>query len=255
MKRFLLVITCCCLASVAVFSQTPQNAQADAVAVDVIQKVDKLMNPGGKLTANLIHINKKGVMDEKFGFILYTKDNNQKIIVRVVSSIRSDASGDDLIMIDKNVWFYDARAGRVMKMPSNEAYGDTDFSYGDVLRLNLTDNYTATVLKDTAASWVLNLKAKDRNAPYYRIEYEVKKDNYVPIKGSCYGKNNEIIKTMEYSDVKVVNGKTKPTKVTVKSPYNEGSYSTMTFTAEDLKDYPDNIFNKGNLATRLEENY
>lgn len=224
-------------------------------ATDIIRQVDELMNTNAKLVANLIHMNKSGEVDEDFLFWLYAKDNNQKIIVRTISSISSEGREDDLIMLENNVWFYDVQAGRVMKIPSNQSFGGTDFSYGDVLRLNLTDNYEASILSQNEYIWILNLKAKNRNAPYYRIEYEIKKEGYIPVKGKCYGKNDEVIKTMEFAEVKEVNERLKPTKLTVASPYSEGAYSVMIFISEEFKNYPDKIFNKRNLALRMEENF
>ncbi|UCG70614.1 MAG: outer membrane lipoprotein-sorting protein [Thermoplasmata archaeon] len=230
------------------------QARAQSPA-DIIRQVDELMNPNAKLVAKLIHMNKSGEIDEDYVFRLYSKDNNQKIIVRTISSISSEGREDDLIMIENNVWFYDVDAGRVMKIPSNQSFGSTDFSYGDVLRLNLTDNYEASILTQNKYIWVINLKAKNRNAPYYRIEYEIKKEGYVPVRGKCYGKNNEVIKTMEFTEVKEVNERLRPTKLIVASPYSEGDYSAMTFISEELKNYPDKIFNKRNLALRMEENF
>lgn len=224
-------------------------------ATDIVKRVDEIMNSNAKSKARLIHVNKDGKIDENFVFWIYAKENNQKIIVRTISSMSSEGREDDLIMIEKNVWFYDVQSGRVMKMPSNQSFGGTDFSYGDVLRLNLTDNYEASISAQNENNWFLNLKAKDRNAPYYRIEYEIKKEGYILVKGTCYGKNDEVIKRIEFSEVKEVNGQLKPTKITITSPHSKKAYSVMTVISEEIKNYPDNIFNKRNLAIRMEEKY
>jgi outer membrane lipoprotein-sorting protein len=163
--------------------------------------------------------------------------------------------GNDLIMLERNVWSYNKKAGRIMKIPSNQAFGDTGFAYGDVVRLNMTDNYTAEILSQTDDSWLLNLQSKERNAPYYRIEFQVKKGSYMPVKATCIARNDMIIKTMEFTEVKAVNGKGKPTRIVVKSPYDPGEVSIMIMENEELKEYPDRIFNKRNLAMGQEERY
>ncbi|MBU1627183.1 outer membrane lipoprotein-sorting protein [bacterium] len=224
-------------------------------ADDIIKQVDNLMNPNAKIRAKLVHVTKAGKIDVNSVFWIYAKDNNQKIIVRTISSISNAGRDNDMAMIEENIWFYDVQSGRVMKIPSNQSFGGTDFSYGDVLRLNLTDNYEASILSQNKNNWFLNLKAKNRNAPYYRIEYEIKKEGYIPVKGTCYGKNDEVIKIMEFSEVKEINGRLKPTKITITSPHSKGAYSAMDFISEELKNYPDNIFNKRNLALRIEENH
>ena len=130
-----------------------------------------------------------------------------------------------------------------------------DFSYGDIMRLNLSDNYKGTIKSEDAGKWTLELTAKSRTAPYYKVIYEIKKDGHIVIKGACFSKSNKLIKTMVYSNIKNFNNKLKPATITVTSPYHKGRISIMTLENEEYKDLPDNVFNKRNLPRRLEERY
>jgi hypothetical protein len=221
-------------------------------ANEIIRKVDRIMFPDARSEIILIFEKNKMKKDE-YKFVSYSKDLNQKIIVRFTSP--KNMAGNDLLFIDQNVWTYDKKAQRTVKIPSNLTFGTTGFSFGDVVRLNMTDNYAASVSSRDDAKWVLNLTSRERNAPYFRIELEVKKDGFIPVKGTCFGRNNNIIKTMEYSDIKTVNGIKKPVKITVKSPLEPDQVSTMILLNEALKEYPDRIFNKNNLELRIEEQF
>jgi outer membrane lipoprotein-sorting protein len=220
---------------------------------EVIARVDELMNTDSRVEMVLVKQSLSGEELEHEEMTVYAKNNNQKIIVRI--TYPQDRIGNDIIMIEENVWSYDMDSGRVIRVPSNLSYGGTDFSYGDIVRLNLSDNYNAQITGEDTEFWAISLSAEERSAPYHRIEMKIQKETFIPVTGICFSRNGEIIKTMEYSDVREFNGKMKPSVITVSSPYNNDDVSVMTIISEELKIYPDNIYNKRNLAMRLEENY
>jgi len=216
---------------------------------EIVQAMEKKMYPNAKTEMVLKHTSNTGEVEE-FKMVSYAKDNNQRIIVRFTAPARM--IGNDLLMQDRNVWLFDAKAGREVKIPSNQSFGGTGFSYGDVLRLNFSDNYGSTVMETTDHDWTVELVAKMRDAPYYRVVLVVGKD-YSPKKGSCYTRNGELLKEMAYTEVKDAGTGAKPLTVTVTSPLDPKDVSSLTLVKETKKDYPDNIFNKRNLSARLEE--
>ncbi len=221
-------------------------------AVEIIREVEKVMFPNAKSDVTLTFKDANNKPDI-YRMKIYTKDTNQKVIVRFTAPAQMIES--DLIMLERNVWSYNPKAGRIIMMPSNQSFGGTDFSYGDVVRLNLSDNYEGVIKSETNDSWILELTAKHRSAPYFRIEYEVRKNGFIPVKSVCYSKNGNLIKTLEFSDIRTYNNKQKPATITVNSPYEKGRVSIMTTDSEEPKDLPDNLFNKRNLPKRLEEKY
>ena len=216
--------------------------------VDIINNMERKMYPDAKTAMTLVSTN-DGIT-EKYVMTSYARDNNQRIIVRFHAPAKM--VGNDLLMLDRNVWLYDPKSGREMKIPSNQSFGGTGFSYGDVLRLNFSDNYTPTLMSETDDAWTLELNAKQRDAPYNRVVLTVAKD-YTPVEGKCYTRSGALVKEMRYSGKGDVGGGLKPLVTTVNTPLDPNDTSTLTITAETLKSYPPNIFNKKNLAARLEE--
>ncbi len=217
---------------------------------EIIEKVDALMNPPAKVLLRLT-FKKNGKVDEQYEMKTYARDNNQKVIVRFTAPAAS--IGNDLIMLDRNVWMYEQNAGRTLRVPANLSFGDTGFSYGDIVRLNLKDNYDATISQEADKQWVLDLTAKDRQSPYHRIEFTVAKDSFMPIKAVALSRAGQVIKTIEYQKVERVNGRDKPTELRVTSPLSPDEESTMTYTEETPMELPEQYFNRQNLALRLEE--
>lgn len=217
---------------------------------EIIEKVDALINPEAKVLLRLT-FEKNGRVDELYTMKTYARDNNQKVIVRFTAPASS--IGNDLIMLDRNVWMYQQNAGRILRVPANLSFGGTGFSYGDIVRLNLKDNYDAAIIHETDKQWVLNLTAKDRKSPYYRIEFTVSKDGFIPVKAAALSQAGQVIKTIEYGKVRNINGRDKPTELLVISPLSPGEVSIMTYEEETLMSLPDRFFNRENLTLRLEE--
>lgn len=233
---------------VLLFALTAALAQAETPET-LIRALEARLNADAKAEMVLVSVGADGQKDQ-FKLTSYTKANNQKIIVRFQAPARM--VGNDLIMLDRNVWSYDAASGREIKIPSNQSFGGTGFSYGDVLRLNFSDNYAAVEKSSGPTGWTLELTAKDREAPYYRIVLDLGADKN-PLKGTCLTRAGAVVKTIEYSDVKDLGSGPRPVTITVRSPLNPQEVSTLTVTSEVRKSFPDNIFNKRNLATHLED--
>lgn len=228
-------------------------SQSNLVDVNaIIRRVDELMFPDAKISAVMYSTNKNEVI-EKYGMDFYTKDRNQKIIVRFTSP--ASQIGNDLLMIETNVWAFDNRSKRIMKMPSNQSFGGSGFSYGDVVRLNFSDNYTATLNEERDAEWIIDLTARTRNAPYHRIVLSVDKSGNWPIEGTCYSKSGTIVKNMYYSEIGDAGNGEKPLLLTVVSPSAPNEKTMMMLISEEPKILPDRIFNKRNLELRLEEKF
>jgi outer membrane lipoprotein-sorting protein len=230
--------------------QPGQQGQASENADELIREVEKVMYPDSRTTMSLRFSSKEG-RAERYEMVCHTRDRNQKIIVRIMAP--ANQAGNDLLMIDQNVWAYDKRANRVMRVGSNQAFGGTGFSYGDVVRLNFSDSYSAVIKGENSDAWLLELTAKDRNAPYYRIELSVAKEGKWPLKGIHYARNGSVVKEVAYSDIRDVGAGRKPVVLTVSSPVDPGAINVMTIEREERRQLPERIFNKRNLETRIEE--
>lgn len=217
---------------------------------DIVKTMERKMYPDAKTSMTLESTN--GTVAEKYTMTCFARDNNQRIIVRFWAP--ANMVGNDLLMLDRNVWLYEPKAGREMKIPSNQSFGGTGFSYGDVLRLNFSDNYTPVLASETDTDWTLDLTAKERDAPYNAIKLVVAKD-FTPVSGKCFTRSGELVKEMIYSKNADAGGGKKPLVITVTSPIDAKNRSVLTITKETLKSYPENIFNKKNLSARMEESY
>jgi outer membrane lipoprotein-sorting protein len=240
------------LAGAAWCGQLLAQEAAPADPVELIRNAERLLYPNARAVARL-HFQSANGKTEDYGAVYFARDRNQKIIVRMTAP--PSEVGNDLLMIEQNVWAYDRRINRVMKVPSNQSFGGTGFSYGDVVRLNFSDNYAASLQSADADVYRLDLIARDRNAPYYRIRLDIARKGGWPVQGICYARNGSVVKEIRYSDVRDIGTGAKPVVVTVTSPLDPGAVNTLTLVREERRDVPDQFFNRRNLEARLEETY
>ena len=222
-------------------------------ATEIVSGMERLMYPDAKAVASLRFKKAGEEISEDYGMIYYARDRNQKIIVRMTSP--ASAVGNDLLMLDHNVWSYDKSAGRIMKVASNLSFGGTGFSYGDVVRLNFSENYIPTIKSEDADTYLLELAQKDRSAPYFRIELRVAKEGLRPVKGVYYARNGSVVKEVAYSNVRDTGAGWKPATLTVTTPLDPGAVNVLTIMSEVPKDFPERIFNKRSLETRSEDDF
>ena len=237
---------CACLGG----GLSAQETRPSCDPAELIRRAETVMYPNAKAVAQLHFLSADG-RTEDYGAIYYTRDRNQKIIVRMTAPAAE--VGNDLLMIEQNVWAYERKINRVMKVPSNQSFGGTGFSYADVVRLNFSDNYDPVLKGVDAEEYKLDLTAKDRNAPYFRIELDIARQGGWPVRGVCFARNGSVVKEIRYSAVKNIGTGSKPVVVTVTSPLDPGTVNTLTLLREEPVDLPDRIFNKRNLEARLEE--
>jgi hypothetical protein len=123
------------------------------------------------------------------------------------------------------------------------AFGGTDIAHGDMMRLNISNNYDGKIINEDKDTWTVNLTTVNKKMPYYSIEMVINKKGYYPITAKCFSKSDKHIKTIEYSGIKEMNGIMKPTEYTFLSPYEPDKYNVVKIMDEELVEYPDYIFN------------
>lgn len=243
MKKLILIVLTICFITHIGFSQT---------ANEIIAKMEKLMFINGVSEITIEH-QSETFQPESYKARIYTKSNNQYVLVRFTAP--SSSVGKDLLMMDKTVWLYDARSDRVIRVPSNQAFGNTGFSYGDVVRLNFSSNYSADIVSTNANdTYTMELKALRPDVPYYRVILQVSSE-FIPIQGDFYSQSGEIIKTMVYDSMGSTGSSIKPLRLTVYQPLLPNEKTILTIHSEKLIELPSQIFNRKNLSAKLEEQY
>src|SRR5205823_2430158 len=103
----------------------------------------------------------------------------------------------------------------------------------DVLRVNYTADYDATIANDEADHWILELKAKTPSSAYDRVVLTVHKGDFMPMEGHFFTVSGKEIRSAEFKDPKDFHGHKRPARVTMKNMLEPAKWSEMT--ARDFK--------------------
>ena len=235
------------------------NSQANGIVTaqsttvkSILEEMDKRINKDCEQKCEM-EVWENNKMTEYFLMTNKAKDNNQYLLTRYIYPPQwVDTS---LLMVKEDVWIYDGNSDRFMQMPANLAFGGTGLSHGDMLRLNISKNYDGKIIQEDNDTWTVSLSTVDKKMPYDTIEMVINKKWYYPISAKCFSRSKKQIKTIEYSDVKELNGTMKPTKYTFLSPFEPDKYTVMKIVDEKLVQYPDYIFNKWVLRSKIDEKF
>ena len=129
----------------------------------------------------------------------------------------------------------------------------SDLSYEDMMEdRKLTDVYTAKVVGEEKlgdrATWILELTAKTEDVAYHTQKMWIDIERYIPLKQELYAKAGQLLKRMELSDVRKIEGRWFPAMIVYKDMLKEGKGTEFRMT--DIKfnqQIPDYIFTKAAL--------
>ncbi len=181
------------------------------------------------------------------------------------SLIRYEAPARDIgkLMLKNgnDLWFYDASTKASVRIsPQQRLLGQA--SNGDVLTVNLANDYTASVgaeedVKDGSQqmrhSVRLDLKATAADVTYDRIEMWVDATTHAPIKARFYSESNSLLKTAYYRRYEQQLGAERPTEVVIIDGLNSKWVTVMRYTNYRARAIPDAWFQRDYLPRFKDE--
>lgn len=143
--------------------------------------------------------------------------------------------GTKMYRKDDELWMFMPAVERVQKISGHalrQGVMGSDMSYEDLTSAaKLRETYDAKLLREEALEgkdcWVLELTAKSDGATYARRVAWVEKATYVPLKQELFAVSGMLLKTWEMSDVKEMEGRHVPMKMTIADQVKKGSTTTV----------------------------
>lgn len=150
----------------------------------------------------------------------------------VVITSPAKEAGTATLRTDEGLWNYAPRADRLIRVPSgllSESWMGSHFSNDDLMReSSWADDYTTTVeWKPDGSGWVLvvtSIPHDDTAIVYSRIVATMRSSDFLPVKQEFYD-GNDLVRTMTFSDIREIDGKPIPMKMTL-TPADDPEEST-----------------------------
>lgn len=196
----------------------PAQAQTDPQVLEIIDQVDRLMR--GESSAGLMRME---IDTEHWSRALDMRIwslGTEHSLVRVESPVRE--AGTSTLMVENEVWNYLPNVDRTIKVPPSMMLGSwmgSHFTNDDLVKESrLIDDYDIVIShdgpRDGTDVWEFTLVPKpDAPVIWGRIEQQIRKRDRMPIWARYYDEDGSLVRTMDFSEFKVLGGRTLPTRM------------------------------------------
>jgi len=179
---------------------------------------------------------------------------DEKSFTEYLAPVRE--KGTKMLKLEDELWIYSPSSDRTIKISGHmlrQSLMGSDLSYEDMMdNAELLEDYDAGVIGSEIFKerdcWIVELQAKTAKINYQTRKIWVDKDQYIPLKEELYAKSGKLLKRLELSDVKKVEGRWYPHKMTFKDMLKKGDGTEfIIFDIEFDKEIPEHIFTKASL--------
>jgi len=227
------------------------NAQNPS-AKEIIEKVDKNMSADSRVfTSKMIIHNPRNTrtVESKSWNI-----GEKKAYTEYLSPARE--KGTKMLKLEDQLWIFSPETDRIIQISGHmlrQSVMGSDLSYEDMMEdPHLLNHYTGKIdgeeKIDDRTCWIITLTANTADMAYQMQKVWIDKDRYIPLKKELYAKSGVLLKRMELSDIKQIQGRWYPEKMLFKDVLKEGEGTE--FNIEEINfnvAIPDYIFSKASL--------
>lgn len=227
------------------------NAQNPS-ASEIIEKVDKNMSADSRVfTSKMIIHNPRNTrtvesrswnMGEKKSYTEYLSPPREQ--------------GTKMLKLEDQLWIFSPETDRIIQISGHmlrQSVMGSDLSYEDMMEdPHLLNHYTGQIEGEEKFSdrtcWVITLTANTSDVAYQTQKLWVDKDHFIPLKKELYAKSGILLKKMELSDVKQIQGRWYPERILFKDVLKEGEGTEFQIMEIEFNTkIPEYLFSKASL--------
>jgi len=227
----------------------PPSPQADeAMARTIVEKADLIRFPaeGFQVDVNITSTQSGDTMESRKYRILSKGNSNTVVMVTEPAAER----GQIMLMKGRDLWVFMPDVSQPIRIALSQRLTG-QVANGDLARANFAADYNPKLLRTETIGndsyHVLELIAVDRSVTYQRVLYWVRQKDSRPFKAEFYSLSNRLLKTCKYENYQNMEGKLRPTRLTMEDALRSGEQSVLEYKSMKLRDLPDKIFTKDYL--------
>jgi len=227
------------------FSQTPS-------AEEILKKIDANRLSDNKIIVAKMIIN--GRRGERTVELKSWQRNIYDAFTEYLAPPRD--KGTKMLKLGDQLWTYSPSTDRTILISGHmlhQSVMGSDLSYEDMMEDPMLQNtYNAKIVdQDTISNrqiWILELKAKKKDASYDKRKVWVDKERFITLKENLYAKSGKLLKTIEIYEVMNVEGRWVLKSALYKDVLKEGEGTKMIVESIEFNEnIPDHIFSKASL--------
>jgi outer membrane lipoprotein-sorting protein len=178
--------------------------------------------------------------------------------IRIMAPAKEAGIGS--LRIKSEMWNYLPSIERVIKLPPSmmlQPWMGSDFTNDDLVKeSSIINDYSHrlldTVTINNASAYRIEAVPKpDAAVVWGKIIFTVRQDNLIPLKEEFFSERGELARTMTFSDVRAIGGRTMPTRWEMRPTAKPGNVTTVVI-EQALYDRPvdPDVFTQRNLQKR-----
>lgn len=137
------------------------------------------------------------------------------------------ARGQEILRVGENFWVYLPNLKRAVRLAARESFMGGDFNNADVLRVNYSADYDASIASEGADRWVLELRSRRPSTAYDRILLAVRKRDFLPLRGSYFAASGKELRSAEFLEPRDFRGHLRPSLVVMRNSLEAGRWSEL----------------------------
>ncbi|WP_036384143.1 outer membrane lipoprotein-sorting protein [Muricauda sp. MAR_2010_75] len=232
------IFLCCVVLHTVTFGQ-------QSSANEVLELLDRNFFSANMEYDMEMSIYKKEKVKRSYFMHVFKKDDKLRLEI-----VKPNIEKDRRILNDgDNLWMYLPRSSKLIKIPYKQAFLGGDASNRDILRVSLVDDYKVTKMETNNETQILYLEANDLSVSYNKVIFYLNRENFAPIKQEMQSLSGKTIKTINYEDIEVIDGKYIPTRFTIVDALQGDTKTVFLYSNLLLEVHqPDVFFTTGSLS-------
>jgi len=218
-------------------------------AETLLKAAEYIRNPQQDYQMTVLLKDRKAAQSDSRKYSCLIKGRDRAIIKFLEPAVDR---GTKVLMVENQMYVSTPAAAKPVRIsPRQRIAGNA--AYGDVVRLNFIDNYSAKLLRsekhEGREAYVLELNAKDdRPVTYDRVVYWVDKANQRPLKALYQTASGKTIREATFGGYRRVLGAERPTEFVLTDHLERNHVTTLKFEGTRAASLPDLLFDKQNFA-------
>jgi outer membrane lipoprotein-sorting protein len=214
-------------------------------ADEIVEMVDKnLMFDEGEMLISILDYKDEKLYKTLKTKIYYKKDKGT--LMEFLEPARE--KGKKILLVKDNMWLFVPSVSKPLRLSAKDSFMGTSFSNRDLMDYDLKNDYKAKILQETEKYYKLELTATNKNVAYPKVIIEVEKQHVLPTKEELYTLSGDLIKIIEFSELKNFSSKTRPSIIKVVDMLNQKNYTKVVLENLENKPIKDSMFLPQNFA-------
>lgn len=162
-----------------------------------------------------------------------------------------EVQGQAILRLGDELWLFYPTICKLLPLGAKEPLFGTAFSFGDLARLDLVQDYTPALvgLEELGGqrAYKLELTARDETVAYARVLYWIEVESLLPMRAEFYTASGRLLRILTYAEPRELAGAVRPSKFIMASTLEETETVMTILEMEARDDLPDELFTEAHL--------